>query len=31
MRKLPWLTLVTTAAGVGLGVTYALVWGCDSG
>ena len=31
MSKLPWLTILTTAIGAGLGVTYALVWGCDSG
>lgn len=31
MTKLPWRTILATTAGAGLGVTYALVWGCKSG
>lgn len=31
MSRPPWLTILATVTGAGLGVTYALVWGCDSG
>lgn len=31
MSRATWISIIATATGAGLGVTYALVWGCDSG